>query len=138
MIRRLNWRRHLAAWALAQLGRPFAWGACDCACLARGALEAECGGPIGADVPPYGDAEGAKLTWDAVGGLRGYLGERLDAQVLPGHLARPGDILVAPSEGFETALVFVDAALLGVEPAGVVRWFPFAPVAPHATAYRVG
>lgn len=138
VVRVLNWRRHLLAWAPAQLGHPFAWGTCDCGHLARGALSVMLGRPIGAELPAYQDLEGAQAVWAAVGGLRGYLTGPLAAQSFPGKLGRPGDILVVPTEGFETALVFVDRQLLGVEPGKTAGWYELAAVQDRATAYRVG
>lgn len=100
-----GWREALNKVLLLEPGKPFTWGAHDCALgLVVPAIQAMTGQDLGADFRgKYTDAEGAKAALTAAGFADlGALAAKYFPEIDP-HLAHIGDLAVIESGGSVTA-----------------------------------
>lgn len=112
-----DWRTRLTRWARKQDGRPFIWGATDCASLARQALEQMFGRDVIPEVPRYSSWEEAVRVAAALhsrGGMESVL-RRLGGENVPREFLRGGDFIVRPEAeedaGGQSILVCIDSPL---------------------------
>lgn len=131
---RTETHKELIRWANAQRGRPFAWGATDCATLA-----AEAAHIAGADrlVPTYQDEAGALAEMQSKP-VSEWLLDAGCRHVDP-RMARDGDVLVVPDPPWpETYYVVFGRYALTAAPAHGVGYVRASDVIARATtALRV-
>jgi hypothetical protein len=135
----LNWDNAAVHWAIAQVGKPFAWGETDCVSLLRGMLAEIYGEPIGSN-HSYADLPSALAVTKLTGGPRQVLWQ-LGADTLPGlPYANTGDVLIAPpreDEPFESVMPVITDKYLFTQPDSTVLLLPLQLAPDDATAYRL-
>lgn len=130
-----NWDVALVAWANAQAGEPYRWGATDCASLVRQAATILFGRDPWPDVR-YDTALDAARVLVARGPVSAHL-EAIGARPVAPRFAQSGDVLILPDDAQRELVSLVVAdAILEATPERGVQLLPRR-IPPAAIAWRL-
>ena len=116
MTRRTDWPELLAAFIVARLDMPFAWGANDCCSFGAAAVEAMTG--TAPALPTYaGERDALRLI--AERSLRARVGDEIGEEI-PVAFAQRGDLALVDGAGRETLAVCLGELFAVPGPDGVV------------------